>query len=148
MNIFGVIADLLGIGKNALNNKAKLKQAESEQRFKIIEATTNAQVDRIMSNTDADNQIDLITTQDKKYTFKDEVVTYLFLVPVIVATAVPFITAFKTGNWTNLNLLVRDSYLALDQLPTWYKYVLGAVVVDVLGFRSFARGFVDKYFKK
>lgn len=148
MKIFGIIGNLLGIGKTALENRAKLKRLKAEQEHSIIEAQTKAQVDRIMSNTDSDNQIDLITAQNKKYTLKDEVVTYLFLVPVFVATIVPFISAFKSGDWTNLNTLVKDSYLALDQLPTWYKYVLGAVVIDVLGFRSFARKLVEKYLNK
>jgi len=71
----------------------------------------------------------------------------LFLVPVFVATIVPFISAYQSDDWTNLNEFVKQSYLALDQLPTWYKYVLGAVVIDVLGFRSFARKIVDKYIK-
>jgi len=148
MGILGLIGNLLGIGKNALENRSKLKRLKAEQEFKIIEAQTNAQVDRIMSNTDSDNQIDLITAQNKKYTLKDEVVTYLFLVPVFVATVVPFVTAYETGNWINLNAYVKDSYLALDELPEWYKYVLGAVVIDVLGFRSFARKLVDKYINK
>ncbi|NRA78734.1 MAG: hypothetical protein HRU18_11040 [Pseudoalteromonas sp.] len=148
MGILGLIGNLLGIGKNALENRSKLKRLKAEQEFKIIEAQTNAQVDRIMSNTDSDNQIDLITAQNKKYTLKDEVVTYLFLVPVFVATIVPFVTAYETGSWINLNTYVKDSYLALDELPEWYKYVLGAVVIDVLGFRSFARKLVDKYINK
>jgi len=148
MKLFNIIGNLLGIGKDALNNRAKLKQLEAEQRFKITEATTNASVDRIISNTESDNQIDLITAQNKKYTFKDEIVTYLFLVPVIVATIVPFISAFESGQWNELNVLVKDSYLALNELPEWYKYILFAVVIDVLGFRSFARKIVDKYFIK
>jgi hypothetical protein len=148
MKLFNIIGNLLGIGKDALNNRAKLKQLEAEQRFKITEATTNASVDRIISNTESDNQIDLITAQNKKYTFKDEIVTYLFLVPVIVATVVPFISAFESGQWNELNVLVKDSYLALNELPDWYKYILFAVVIDVLGFRSFARKIVDKYFIK
>jgi len=148
MKLFNIIGNLLGIGKDALNNRAKLKQLEAEQRFKITEATTNASVDRIISNTESDNQIDLITAQNKKYTFKDEIVTYLFLVPVIVATIVPFISAFESGQWNELNVLVKDSYLALNELPDWYKYILFAVVIDVLGFRSFARKIVDKYFIK
>ena len=148
MGILGLIGNLLGIGKSALENRAKMKQLKAEQEFSIIEAQTKAQVDRIMSNTDSDNQIDLITAQNKKYTSKDEVVTYLFLVPVVVATLVPFLSAYESGNWNELNSLVKDSYLALDQLPNWYKYVLGAVVIDVLGFRSFARKVVDKYIHK
>jgi len=148
MGILGLIGNLLGIGKSALENRAKMKQLKAEQEFSIIEAQTKAQVDRIMSNTDSDNQIDLITAQNKKYTSKDEVVTYLFLVPVVVATVVPFIIAIKTNTWTELNTLILSSYESLDKLPNWYKYVLGAVVIDVLGFRSFARKLVDKYIHK
>ena len=148
MGILGLIGNLLGIGKSALENRAKMKQLKAEQEFSIIEAQTKAQVDRIMSNTDSDNQIDLITAQNKKYTSKDEVVTYLFPVPVVVATVVPFIIAIKTNTWTELNTLILSSYESLDKLPNWYKYVLGAVVIDVLGFRSFARKLVDKYIHK
>ena len=148
MNILGLIGNLFGIGKSALDNRAKLKQLQAEQRFKITEATTKASVDRIMSNTESDNQIDLITAQNKKYTYKDEVITYLFLTPVIIATVVPFIIAYQGNSWSDLNDLTRSSYESLDMLPTWYKYVLGAVVIDVLGFRSFARKIVDKYLNK
>jgi hypothetical protein len=147
VGIFNIIGKLLGIGKDALENKAKLKQLKAEQEHSIIEAQTKAQVDRIMSNTDSDNQIDLITAQNKKYTLKDEVVTYLFLIPVVVATIVPFIIAYKSNDWVNMNDFVLSSYESLDKLPNWYKYVLGAVIIDVLGFRSFARKIVDKYLK-
>jgi len=147
MGIFNIIADLLGIGKSALENKAKLKRLKQEQDFAIIEAQTKANVDRIMSNTDSDNQIDLITAQQKSKTFKDEAVTYLFLIPVVIATATPFIIAFKESSFINLSDDIRISYENLDKLPDWYKYVLGAIIIDVLGFRSFARKLVDKYIK-
>jgi len=145
MGIFSIIGNILGIGKQALENRAKQKQLEAEQKHEITKATTQANVDRIMSNTDSDNQIDLITAQNKKYTLKDEVVTYLFLIPVAVATAVPFIVAVKTDAWVDLNTLTLSSYESLDRLPTWYKYVLGAIIIDVLGFRSFARKLIDSY---
>ena len=148
MGVFSLIGNLLGIGKSALDNRARLKHLKSEQQFKIVEATTKATVDRIMSNTESDNQIDYITAQNKKYTYKDEIITYLFLVPVAIATVVPFIIAFKTNDWVNLNTLTLDSYESLDKLPTWYKWALAAVIIDVLGFRSFARKILDKYIKK
>jgi hypothetical protein len=147
MSIFSIIGNILGIGKDALNNRANLKKLKAEQEHSIIEAQTKAQVDRILSNTDSDNQIDLITAQDKKHSLKDEVITYLFLIPVVIATATPFIIAFKESNFINLSNDIRISYENLDKLPQWYKYVLGAIVIDVLGFRSFARKIVDKYVK-
>jgi len=147
MNIFKIIGDLLGIGKDALNNKAELNRLKAQQQHSILEAQTKAQVDRILSNTDSDNQIDLITAQDKKHSLKDEVVTYLFLIPVVIATVSPFIIAYKESNFTHLAEDVRISYENLDCLPDWYKYVLAAIIIDVLGFRSFARKLIGKYIK-
>jgi len=89
----------------------------------------------------------LITAQDKKHSLKDEVITYLFLVPVVIATITPFIIAYNSSEYTNLSDDIRVSYENLDKLPNWYKYVLGAIVIDVLGFRSFARKIIDKYIK-
>ena len=149
MKILSIIGNLLGIGKGYLDNKAKLKQAKSDQEHEIIVAETKATVDRILKNTDSDNSIDLITARNKKYTIKDEVLTYLFLIPVVVATIVPFFQAMSIdGSWTELNVYFKDSYETLDTLPQWYKYVLYAVVIDVLGFRSFARKVVDTYLNK
>lgn len=147
MGVLSLIGNLLGIGKGYLDNKSKLKQIKLEQEFAIVEAQTKAQVDRILSNTDSDNQIDLITAQDKKHSLKDEVITYLFLIPVIIATVTPFIIAYKENNFVNLSEDIRLSYENLNQLPDWYKYVLAAIIIDVLGFRSFARKIVGKYLK-
>ena len=147
MLIFKILGNLLGIGKDALNNRAELKRLKALQEHAILEAQTKAQVDRILSNTDSDNQIDLITAQDKRHTLKDEIVTYLFLIPVVIATVTPFIIAYKDANFTNLAQDIRVSYENLDCLPQWYKYVLGAIIIDVLGFRSFARKLIGKYIK-
>ncbi len=147
MKLLQILGNLLGIGKDALNNRAELKKLKAQQEHSIIEAQTKATVDRINSNTDSDNEIDLITAQDKKHSLKDEVVTYLFLIPVFVATVTPFIIAYKESNFTNLSQDIGISYENLDCLPDWYKYVLAAIIIDVLGFRSFARKVLSKYTK-
>tara|TARA_R110002020_G_scaffold320599_6_gene536537 strand:+ start:164 stop:628 length:465 start_codon:yes stop_codon:yes gene_type:complete len=141
-----IVGEIFGFGRDALNNRAKRRRLEAEQKHSIIRAETDAIIDRITSNTHSDNEIDLITARNKKYTLKDEVITYLFLVPVVIATLVPFLIAYEQDNWTSMNEYIRESYLSLDQLPTWYKWVLAAVVIDVLGFRSFARKLVERWF--
>jgi hypothetical protein len=147
MNILGILGSVLGISKGYFENKAKLKRLKQEQEHSILEAQTKAAVDRTLSNTDSDNQIDLITAQDKKHTLKDEVVTYLFLVPVFIATTSPFIIAYNDSDFTNLAQDIGIAYENLDCLPDWYKYVLAAIIIDVLGFRSFARKVIGKYIK-
>jgi len=114
MVILEVIKNIFGFGKEILLNKNKLKVAKQEQQFKIVEAQTKATVNRILSNTDSDNQIDLITNQQKSETFKDEVITYLFLIPVFIATITPFIIAFKESNFINLSNDIRISYENFD----------------------------------
>lgn len=144
----GLLGNALGIGGKFLENKQKIKELKQTQEFKIIEATTTATVDRIKNNNASDNAIDLITARNKKYTLKDEVITYLFLTPVVIASVTPFIMAYQNTDWTNLNQYVLNSYKGLNELPDWYKYVLAAVVIDVLGFRSFARKIVEKIIDK
>ena len=149
LNILGnAVGEIFGIGRDALNNRAERKKLEATQGHEIIKAQTDAIVDRIKSNTHSDNEIDLITARNKKYTWKDEVITYLFLIPVVIASVTPFIIAYQNNDWANMNVFVKDSYLSLDLLPSWYKYVLGLVVIDVLGFRSFARKIIDKWINK
>jgi len=146
--ILGLIGNILGIGKGVLERKAKLKELKQLQGHEIVKAETKAIVDRVLNNTESDNSIDLITARNKKYTLKDEVVTYLFLTPVAIAAVTPFIIAFKDSSWTKLNDYTKESWQSLNELPDWYMYVLIAVVVDVLGFRSFMRKAMDKWTNK
>lgn len=148
MDFITPLLNLIGIGGKALENKAKLKQLKAEQEHSIVKAQTDAAVDRIMNNTENDNAIDLITARDKRFTNKDEIITYTFLIPVFIATATPFIQAFSNNDWTNLAEDIRLSYENLNRLPTWYKYVLAAIIIDVLGFRSFARKLIERYINK
>jgi hypothetical protein len=146
--ILKVIGNIFGIGKNYLQNRQKLKQVKAEQEFKIVEAETKAIVDRILTNTQSDAEIDIITARNKRFTIKDDVITYLFLVPIFVATFVPFIVAYNNSSWVDLNSHIVESYESLSQLPKWYPYVMGMVVVDVLGFRTFLRKVSEKWINK
>lgn len=127
-----LFSNLFGIGKSYIEGKQKLKQADLDQRFEIKKAETKAAVDRIMSNTESDNSIDMITARNKKYTLKDEILTYLFLMPVFAVTITPFLIAFGASEeWVKLNTYFKESYETLNSLPNWYMYVLFAVVIDV-----------------
>lgn len=145
--VIALIGNFLGIGGKIIENRQKIKELKQEQEFKIIEAETTAVVNRIRENNVTDNEIDLITARNKKYTYKDEVITYLFLIPVIVASITPFIISFTNKDFTKINSYVLVAYNGLSQLPDWYKYVLGAIVIDVLGFRSFARKVFETFVK-
>lgn len=146
--ILGILGNLIGIGGNVLKNKSKLKELKQNQEHAIIKAETEAVVNRILNNTQSDNEIDLITARNKRFSSKDEVVTYLFLVPIFIATLTPFIIAYQNNSFENMNKYIRESYESLNQLPEWYRWILGLIIIDVFGFRSFARKIIDKWSSK
>lgn len=148
MSFLNLLGNIFGIGKDFLKNKADLKKLKQEQEYEIIRAETEAIVSRIKGNTESDNEIDIITARNKKYTWKDDIIVYLFLVPVFIANITPFLVAYQNNDWITLNTYIKDSYLGLDTLPDWYKYVLGAVIVDTIGMRSFFRKIFNAYIEK
>ena len=140
--IWKALLNVIGIGGDALKNRAKIKQAKQEQDFEVIKAQTDAKVhviksqaDRELTNDEADNRIDWENTKQKANSWKDEVITYLTITPFAIAVFTPFIIAYKGGDWTELNTYMKDSFASLSGLPAWYKWVLAAVIVDVLAFR-------------
>jgi len=162
MDLLKLIGNLLGIGKTALNNRAKLKQAKVESVIKIEQAKTNATVNRINSNSISDNQMDAISKEQQSNSFKDELVSIIFLTPMIVATLVPLLVCYKTGDWLSLMDEYVKAYKSLGELPVWVTGGIALVVIDILGFRSFLRkaftlwldktmaksGLLDKIIKK
>ena len=139
MKWLGLIGNLLGIGEGALERRSALKKAKLDSNLKVIEARANAQVTRINSNTVSDNQLDLMAKEQQATSYKDEVVSFIFLMPLVVATVNPFLVAYKTSNWVGLTEQFVESYDSLNKFPTWYIVGVVLVVIDILGFRSFLR---------
>ena len=139
MKWLGLIGNLLGIGEGALERRSALKKAKLDSDLKVIEARANAQVTRINSNTVSDNQLDLMAKEQQATSYKDEVVSFIFLMPLVVATVNPFLVAYKTSNWIGLTEQFVKSYDSLNKFPTWYIVGVVLVVIDILGFRSFLR---------
>ena len=143
MKWIGIILEVIGVGKNALESKAKRKQVEAESKIKIAQAKTNAEVNRIESNTISDNATDFEAVKQLDRTWKDEFIIILFMTPVFSAAFVPFITAYKGGEWEQLNQYMIDSFKSLNELPGWYPYVIGLILVATFGFRSMTRKIIE-----
>lgn len=139
MNWIKTVLDIIGIGKNALDNRAKRKLAKIESENKINEAKTNAEVKRIESVTNSDNSIDFESVKQMKTSWKDEFLMTIVYTPFGVVIIVPFITAYKTGTWENLNTYMIDSFKTLNDLPEWYPWIAGLILVATFGFRSIMR---------
>ena len=143
-----IALNLIGIGKSALEKRQARKQAKEDSKARIDEAETEAKVNRIKSNTTWDNKSDYATITQMDKTWKDEWITFIVMMPLAVASAVPFIRAFNNGNWEGLNEYFSDSWNSLKELPEWYPYALFLVFIAGLGLRSLVRGMIEAYIQK
>lgn len=78
---------------------------------------------------------DYVAQQNSGNSFKDEWLTVLFSIPLImcfIPAAVPY---------------VQQGFVALDAMPDWYQYMLSIVVAASFGVRS-AVGFMNRTKKK
>ena len=103
--------------KNAAEAKLKLSEAEAKAKILLSEKTSVADWERIMA-------------EGSKTSWKDEWLTLLFSVPLILSF---------TGQWGRD--AVSQGFAALEAMPDWYQYTLGVIVAASFGVRSAAKLF-------
>ena len=115
--ILGPIASLAGSWLDAKTTKqaaeAKLKLTEAEAKAKILlsEKTSVADWERIMA-------------EGTQNSWKDEVVTVIVLIPVVLCFVPGFEDVVKTG------------FERLNELPEWYQYLVYVVRLAAVGIRG------------
>jgi hypothetical protein len=115
--ILGPIASLAGSWLDAKTTKqaaeAKLKLTEAEAKAKILlsEKTSVADWERIMA-------------EGTQNSWKDEVVTVIVLIPVVLCFVPGFEDVVKTG------------FERLNELPEWYQYLVYVVCLAAVGIRG------------
>jgi hypothetical protein len=115
--ILGPIASLAGSWLDAKTTKqaaeAKLKLTEAEAKAKILlsEKTSVSDWERIMA-------------EGTQNSWKDEVVTVIVLIPVVLCFVPGFEDVVKTG------------FERLNELPEWYQYLVYVVCLAAVGIRG------------
>ncbi len=115
--LIGPLTELAGGWLNAKTTKqaaeAKLKLTEAEAKAKIMlsEKTSVADWERVMA-------------QGTQNSWKDEVVTIVVLIPVVLC----FIPGFEDT--------VKFGFERLSELPEWYQYLVYVVCLAAVGLRG------------
>jgi len=126
MQFLSPIANLAGtwlngkVEEKAALNKVKVAKAEAEAQIMVSAATSEAEWDRIMANASANS-------------WKDEWLTILFSIPLILAFC---------GDWGRG--IVADGFTALENMPSYYQYTLGVIVSASFGVRAATKFFGGK----
>lgn len=122
--LIGPIASLAGTFLEGQVTKSKAKanlaQTEAEAKAEILKTAATH-----------DSKWELIMAESTKSSIKDEVVTLVVLVPVILC----FIPGMED--------VVKSGFERLSELPEWYTYLLFLTCSAALGIKS-----LDKFKKK
>ena len=115
--LIGPIANLAGswlqskADKTAATTKLKLVEAESKAKILLSKETSTADWERIMA-------------EGTQNSIKDELVTIVVLIPVILC--------FIPG----LEETVKNGFDRLSELPEWYTYLVYVVCLAAVGIRG------------
>jgi hypothetical protein len=124
--LLGPISSIVGgivqgkMEQKAAESKAKVAKAEAQAQIMLSQATSEADWEKIMAEGSRDS-------------WKDEWLTILFSVPLVLAFC---------GEWGRD--IVMDGFAALNAMPDYYRYTLGAIVSASFGIRGATKFFGKK----
>jgi len=117
--IFGSIINAIGgLATSYLDGKVAVQKANAQ--IKLKQAT-------------GELDWDIAAIQGTHNSWKDEWITLLFSIPLILAFC---------GDWGNG--IVQQGFSSLEEMPKWYQYSLGGIVSASIGIRSISKFFTGK----
>ena len=126
IQFLGPIANLAGTW---LEGKVEEKKAVTGAKV------AKAQAEAVIMQKKATGEIDwdLKMADASAHSWKDEWLTILFSIPLILAFC---------GDWGRQ--IVSDGFTALESMPEYYQYTLGTIVAASFGMRGAAKFFGKK----
>jgi hypothetical protein len=128
-----MIGQLLGPITNIVGGivQGKMEQKAAESKAKVAKAEAQAQI--MLSQATSEADWEKIMAEGSQESWKDEWLTILFSVPLVLAFC---------GEWGRD--IVADGFTALNAMPDYYRYTLGAIVSASFGIRGATKFFGRK----
>jgi len=123
--LIGPIAEIAGTWMSG-----KVEQTKANAQTKVAKAQAEAVVMQKKATGEIDWDLEAMRATENSW--KDEWITLLFSIPLILAFC---------GDWGND--IVARGFAALEVMPQWYQIALGGIVSASIGMRS-----VSKFFGK
>ena len=123
--LIGPIAELAGTW---MSGKVEEKKAQAKTRVAKAEAEAIVMQEKATGEIDWDLEM----AKGSASSWKDEWLTILFSIPLILA----FIPGMEE--------VVANGFLQLQAMPEWYQYSLGVIVAASFGVRSATKFFGKK----
>ena len=111
--------------------KGKADKQAADTNLKLVEAEAKATIMKSAATSEADWE--KVMAQGSQNSWKDEWLTILFSIPLILAFC---------GDWGRG--IVADGFTALESMPSYYQYTLGVIVSASFAVRSATKFFGGK----
>lgn len=108
-----IISGIIELGQTWLNGKVQKEQAKAEAQAKVI-----------VKSAESDANWEAIMAKHSGQSWKDEWLTILFSIPLILVFFPPLVDDVQAG------------FEALETMPAWYQYTLSIIVAASFGVRS------------
>jgi|TARA_R100000700_G_scaffold40245_1_gene55316 hypothetical protein len=118
---------LVGLGSQVVSGYLETKKAKAENKLTEIKAKTDILNKQIKGEID----FDIEAIKGNKDSYKDEWLTFLFSIPLVLA----FIPGCED--------IVSRGFEALEKCPTWYKAAVSAMIASVFSLRG-AKAFMNR----
>ncbi len=126
--IIGNIIDAFSKGDET---RQKIKQIKNEGAIKLAQSQIDAKINQVKSDADSAGNLDAIAL--KNVGWKDEYLMLVITIPTILAF-IPSMLPY-----------VKEGFIALDEMPEYYQYMLGGVYIYVFGFKRILLKVINKF---
>ena len=126
-----MIQALLPVVGELAGSWLKGKTAEKAAKSQVRIAKAEAEAEVMKTAATHDSKWELIMAQSTQTSLKDEIVTVIVLIPVVLV----FIPGMEG--------VVKNGFDRLNELPDWYQYLVFLVCSAALGIKG-----LDKFRKK
>ena len=125
--IQALIGPIAGLAGSWLESKVEQTKAKGA----VAKAKAEAEAEVMKTAATHDSKWELIMAQSTQSSFKDEIVTVIVLIPVVLV----FIPGMED--------VVQNGFDRLNELPDWYQYLVFLVCSAALGIKG-----LDKFRKR
>lgn len=142
MGWFSIFSSLISPVTEYVKGSQKLKAVKLDNKIKLSQADTMARIALLSNEQSHDINLDLLTVKERG--IKDDVITYILLLPFLILMFNPLAAIIFNYEASSITSAMNQGFSALENMPEFLRYGMLIVMADVFGLRGMLRKVLDK----
>ena len=144
IGLSALISPLVSGVTNYFTNRQTIKAKKQERDDIVEDAKVQAKIAMLSNEQTHDIDLDLISVKERGW--KDDVITYALLSPILILMFNPICALWFGYDPEVINGAMKEGFKALEEMPSYMYAGLGIVFADVFGLRSMLKDFFKSKF--